>query len=133
MNSRNFVRRFKNNKTLVNGTVFSIFAFINRGISFVLLIILARYILPADYGRLSLFNTIVELLSYVIALSCQGYFAVSFFQRKGELFRQDTTSIIIILVACTTSLSVVLLFSNNALARLADLPPLFLWFALVVR
>lgn len=116
----------------MNGTVFSIFAFINRGISFVLLIILARYILPADYGRLSLFNTIVELLSYVVVMSCQGFFAVSYFQRKGELFRRDTTSIVLILVVCTFLLSGVLIISPNALARLADLPPLFLFLALAI-
>lgn len=125
-------RRVKTNKTLMNGTMFSIFSFINKGISFVLLVILARYIAPAEYGRLSLFSTIVQLLGYCIALSTTGFFSVSYFQRKGELFRQDFTSIIIITVFCTTVIGVVLLFSQDAIAKLADLPPAYLWVALVI-
>ena len=50
------------NKTVRNGGLFAIFSFFNRGISFVLLTILARYISPADYGELSLFNTLITLL-----------------------------------------------------------------------
>lgn len=116
----------------MNGTMFSMFSFINRGISFVLLIILARYIMPAEYGRLSLFNTIVQLLGFFIALSCQGYFTISYFQRKGELFRQDVSSIVLIMAGCTVVCSVILLFSQDALARFAELPPLYLWFALII-
>ena len=128
----NILQRLKDNKTLMNGTMFSMFSFINRGIAFVLLIILARYIMPAEYGRLSLFNTIVQLMGFVIVLSCQGYFPVSYFQRKGELFRQDFTSIILILMGCTVILSAILLFSQNVLARFAELPPAYLWFALII-
>lgn len=127
-----FINRIKGNKTLMNGTMFSMFSFIDRGISFILLIILARYITPAEYGHLSLFDTIVQLLGFFVALSTQGFFSISYFQRKGDLFRQDTSSIIIILVACTSILSVVLLFSQNLLMRLANLPKVFLWYALII-
>lgn len=112
--------------------MFAMFSFINRGISFVLLIILARYIMPAEYGQLSLFNTIVQLLGFVIALSCQGYFTISYFQRKGELFRQDVSSIVLIIAGCTVVCCIILLCSQNTLARLAQLPPLYLWFALII-
>ena len=116
----------------MNGTMFSMFSFVNRGISFVLLIILARYIAPAEYGRLSLFNTIVELLGYIVALSCQGFFSISYFQRKGELFRQDTSSIIIILIFCSSILGFILFIFQTPFANYADLPPLFLWIALAI-
>lgn len=132
MKIREYISRFRSNKTLINGTLFSAFSFINRGISFVLLIILARYIMPAEYGQLSLFTTIVQFLAYFIALSCQGYFPISFFQRKGEYFRQDTTSIILILTVCTTVLSVLMLLFQNVLAAFAGIPRLFLWFAIII-
>lgn len=128
----NFSQKLKNNRTLMNGAMFSMFSFINRGISFVLLIILAGYIMPVEYGKLSLFNTIVQLLGFFIALSCQGYFTISYFQRKGELFRQDVSSIIIIMAVCSIVCSIILLFSQSALARFAELPPLYLWFALII-
>ena len=116
----------------MNGTLFSMFSFINRGMAFVLLVILARYIMPAEYGRLSLFNTIVALLGFFIALSTEGYMSVSFFQRKKEDFSQDVTSISLVTVACTVVIGIILLFSQNAIAFMADLPPVFLWFALII-
>lgn len=128
----NIFLRFKNNKTLRNGTLFSMFAFINRGIAFLLMVILARYIMPGEYGQLSLFNTITQLLAYFITLSCQSFFTISYFQRKGELFRQDFTSIILITTGTTLLLSIVLFFFQDSLARFADLPPAFLWFAIII-
>ena len=56
------------NKSLRNGVFFSLFSFINRGFSFLLLIILAKYIAPAEYGYLSLFATVVMLECYIICL-----------------------------------------------------------------
>ena len=132
MGVKGLIARLKGNKTLMNGALFSLFSFINRGIGFLLLIILARYIMPAEYGRLSLFNTIVQFLGYFIALSCQGYFAISFFQRKDELFRQDTTSIVLIMTVCTSVLSLVLIFCHESLARFAELPKSFIWFSIII-
>ena len=52
--------------------------------------------MPADYGRLSMFNTIVTLLGFFIGLSTYGYGSVSFFQNKYLDFKKDLTSVIII-------------------------------------
>lgn len=128
----NFIKCFTNNKTLMNGTLFSVFSFFNKGIGFILLILLAKYIVPAEYGRLSLFNTVVQFLGYFIALSSQGYFGMSYFQRKGDLFRQDFTSMVLILTICTSFFAIVLLVSQNTLAKLVDIPPTFLWIALAI-
>ena len=70
---RELYNRLKNNKTLINGGLFSIFSFICRGSSFVLLIVLANFILPDDYGRLSLFGTVQTFISYFMAFSTAGY------------------------------------------------------------
>ena len=40
------------NKTLLNGAMFSIFSFINRGFSFILLLVLAKFFTPKEYGYL---------------------------------------------------------------------------------
>lgn len=89
-----FLYRLRKNKTLVNGGLFSLYSFINQGISFFLLIILAKYILPDDYGRLSLFHTVLTLLGYFMAFSTAGYMGVSYFRYDAEEFKKDFTSII---------------------------------------
>lgn len=107
----------KLSKTILNGGLFSIFSFVNQGISFVLLIILARFIGPDEYGSLSLFNTVVSVLGFLVALSTQGYFQVSYFRNPHSVFRKDFTLIILITTAVCTLLSLVLLFLGKSISR----------------
>lgn len=90
------------NKTLKNGALFSLFSFLNQGISFILLIILASFIKPDEYGSLSLYNTVSTFVSYFIALSTTGYISVSFFQKDKADFRKDFSAIIAITTAVFT-------------------------------
>ena len=122
----------KVNKTILNGGLFSIFSFVNQGISFVLLIILARFIGPDEYGSLSLFNTVVSVLGFLVALSTQGYFQVSYFRKPHSVFRKDFTLIILITTAVCTLLSLVLLFFGKSISRSLYLEESFLWFAIII-
>lgn len=78
----NKIRNLSKNKVLLNGTLFSLFSFINRGFSFLLLLILANYILPKDYGYLSLFVTVSMVVGFFIALSTDGYLSVAFLKKE---------------------------------------------------
>lgn len=129
---RNFFLRLINNKTLIKGGLYSLFSFFNKGVSFVLLVLLANYIAPADYGRLSLFATIVQFMTIVIALSSEGFFSVSYFQRKGELFRCDMSSIAVITVCNSLIFCILLLFLQNWLSRASDLPTFSLWLTIPI-
>lgn len=90
------IKKITNNKLLLRGGLFSIFSFFNQGISFFLLIILANYISPDEYGNLSLFNTLVMFIGYFIAFSTQGYISVSYYKHKINEFKQNFSSIIYI-------------------------------------
>lgn len=95
-------------KTVRNGTAFSIYSFFNKGTSFLLLLILANYIQPKEYGELSIFNTVVMILGYVVSLSVHSYLSVSYFQRSKEDFRKDFSAICIITIIASFILFVVL-------------------------
>ena len=43
------------------------------------MLVMARYILPASYGQLSLFTTMVSLLTIFICLNTNGFISISFF------------------------------------------------------
>lgn len=77
-------RKICSNKAMLNGALFSIFSFVNRGISFVLLLILASYITPKEYGYLNLYSTVGMVLSYFIAMSTAGYTSIIFLG-KGKM------------------------------------------------
>lgn len=132
LSAKLYLERLKGNKTLVNGVFFSIFAFLGRGISFVLLVILATYIPPSDYGKLSLFNTVVMLIGFFMAFSTSGYFGVSYFQEDKKTFHQDFTFIMLMLVLTLGFISLAFLFLGEFLSGVVGITEELLWWALVI-
>ena len=128
----NLIKRFKGNKTLLNGSLFSIYSFFNEGIAFLLLLLLANYIAPKEYGQLSLFNTVVQFMSYFVALSTQGFLSVSFFRRGEEHFRQDFSSICLICLFGTITFSIINLLGGSMFAQKLSIPNTFLWLAISI-
>lgn len=127
-----YLNKIKGNKTLVNGVFFSLFAFMGRGIAFVLLIILASFIPPADYGKLSLFNTVVMLLGFFMAFCTNGYFGISFFKEDKKIFHQDFTFTILMLLFSAGLVAVVFFLFGDYLSTLAGVSYNLLWWALLV-
>lgn len=123
---------FKGNGTVVNGALFSLYAFIGRGIGFLLLIVLANYIPPVDYGKLSLFNTVVMLIGFFAAFSTSGYFAISYFKVSKEVFNQDYSCIQVFLFLSLLIISVPLCLFGDALSSLVGIEGQYLWIAMFV-
>ena len=131
----NIIHSFKNiliNKTIRNGALFSLFSFINRGFSFLLMMILAGFLTPSEYGYLSLFGTVVLLVSYVIALSTDSYLSVIYFSegRKGVQNYFSSISFTIV-ISCITCLAILLLFGNK-ISNLVDIPLNSLYLVIVI-
>lgn len=91
-----FIQNLKSNPTFRNGILFTFFSFLNNGISFILLIILAKFIPPDGYGELNLFTTFVVLGSVLISISTSGYISVSFFNKPKEELRKVINSVFLI-------------------------------------
>lgn len=119
------------NKTIINGFLFSLFSFFNQGISFFLILLLANYIAPAEYGKLSLYNTIIMFLGYFISLSTQGYISVSFFQRKDQ-FKTDFTIINIITFTITLVCLLILWAFNSSLVSLLNFNSILLYISILI-
>lgn len=81
------------NKSLLKGTLFSLFSFINKGLVFLLLLILANFIAPAEYGYLGLFSTVAMVVGYFVAMSSEGYFSVAFFRDGKEGLTKSSESV----------------------------------------
>lgn len=122
-----------NNKTLRNGGLYSFFAFFNKGVSFLLLIILAKYIQPEQYGELSLYNTLLMLLGLVVGLSTSGYLtSVSFFQKSGIEFKKDFAAVSTITLIVSTLIGIMFFIFQNTLAAWLKLDAQFLFIGLSV-
>ena len=118
----NKIRNLSKNKVLLNGTLFSLFSFINRGFSFLLLLILANYILPKDYGYLSLFVTVSMVVGFFIALSTDGYLSVAFFKEGNDGVRQSVSSVLVISLVTSLLLFCVVFLFGTELSVVLELP-----------
>ena len=123
------IKKLKKNESIINGSLFSLFSFVNRGFSFLLLLILANYIAPAEYGYLSLFGTVVMVIGYFIALSTEGYLSVSFFRDGQNGITQTFSCVLFTSLIIATFFYLLLFFFGDDIAIKLDLPQHCLFFA----
>lgn len=110
------------NQTLINGALFSVFSFVNKGFGFILLMILAGFISPGEYGYLSLFNTVMMFLGYFRALSTEGYISVAFFHEGEGGIKNTVSCVFATSFLFSLLLLALLLIFGGFFARLLDLP-----------
>ena len=120
------------NKSIRNGTLFSVFSFINKGFSFFLLLIMANLMTPSEYGYLNLFNTLVMIIGVIIALSSEGYLSISYFQDGTEGVRNTVSVILAISVAIMLTLMTGVFLSFHKLSFLLELPNALLYIAILI-
>ncbi len=119
-------------QTFINGSLFTFFAFVNNGISFFLLLILARYIPPDQYGQLNLFNTFIQLFNIIICLGTTGYISVSFFKKNREELRRTINSVLIIASGVLLLLSTILFFIAPFCEKIIGIDVKYQWIALFI-
>lgn len=127
-----FLMKIKENKTFVHGGLFSFFSLLNRGFSFLLLLVLANYIAPSEYGYLSLFNTILMLIGYFVAFSTEGYVSVSFFKGKEEGVKKTISGVLLNSIIISAFLLLLLLVFGESLSILLSLPLNVLYMSIVI-
>ena len=126
------IKKLKSNETLINGSLFSFFSFVNKGFLFLLLLILANYISPAEYGFLSLFNTISLLIGYFITLSTEGYLSVSFFKDDSNGLKQTFSCILFTGIMMAMILLFILFFWGKEISAKLDIPLFCLLLAITI-
>lgn len=129
----NIIRRVCNNKTIRNGGLFSVYSFVQSGVSFILLIILAKFITPSEYGLMSLFNTATMFFSYFVGLNTAGYLSVSYFANKSsEDFKKDFTIITLLTIMSAILLFIIILPLISPISKLINTTPLLLTASLLI-
>jgi len=117
----NLLNKVKNSKTLVHGGLFAIYSFFGKGMSFLLLVILANFIPPAEYGYLSLFTTVSTFMSVLMAFSTEGYFSISFFKKTQDEFRKNFTCIYFLGLTTLFFFVIIIIAGGHRLSDLLDL------------
>lgn len=115
-----------------HGMLYSLFSFLNNGISFILVLILARFLFPSDYGQLNLFNTFVTFLNIIITLSTASFVAVSFFSKNKEALKEIITIVIGVSAIITAIISFLFLCFPVKISHVIGVDIKYLWFGLLV-
>lgn len=98
------------------------FSFINRGFGFILLLILANYMPPAEYGYLGLFNTVIMVMGYFVCMQVDGYLGVSYFNDDKCGFKNTISCIYSTTLIMTALFTVILLIGGSNLSNALSLP-----------
>lgn len=113
LNRKNFKNLF-NNRTFKNGSLFAVFAILNNGLNFLIILILSFYLSKDDFGLINLFNIFTLVISVLITLGSQSYFSVVFFKKPHKELKYLLTGISIITICVFFIFFIVLaLFSNQ--------------------
>lgn len=135
MNTNRYWQKFlsvSRNTTVRNGALFSFFSFLNSGISFLLLIVIARFISPEGYGKLNIFNTTVMLLGFLVHLNTQGVISVNFFSKSRTEFYRTINAVFFITIACFSLHGILLIVLGEFLTLYLDISVSLLFIALLI-
>lgn len=132
MSLLNRIKESLHDESLKKGTLFTLFSFFSNGTNFLLLLVLANYIFPSDYGYLNLFTTIVMVLTYFKAMSTEGYFAIAFL-REGNSGAEKSFSCIVGVSAVFIAILLTFIYEfGEGMSIHLDLPFVLLIIAVIV-
>lgn len=132
MHLKDTLNKLRTNVVFKNGILFTLFSFLNSGISFILLIILANFISPSEYGELNLFNTFVTLLSMLISLNTTGIISVEFFKVSKEQLRKILNGVLLLSTGTLCLFTFLLLVFSDYFKIAIGLSVEYQWLALLI-
>lgn len=132
MSLKNILSKIQTNTVFRNGILFTFFSFLNSGINFLLLIVLANFISPDEYGELNLFNTFVTLLSMLISLNTTGIISIEFFKTTREQLRKLLNGVLLISTGTLCGFTFLLLLFSHFFKMAIGLSVEYQWLALLI-
>lgn len=105
--------------------LFTFFEFINKGIPFLLLPILTRYLTPEDYGVIATFLVFTSFFAIFIGLSGHGAVDANYFRLAKQRLAKYISNVIFVLLLTFSMLLIFILFLHQFIEEQFGIP--FLW------
>ena len=126
------IKKIGANKTANQAMIFSFFSFLNSGINFFLLIIIAGFISPEEYGYLNLFNISVTLFGFFICLNTTGIISLAYFQGSRQDMNRCISAVFSLTLFCFLLLGGIILLLGDEIGIATGITPLYQCIALCV-
>ena len=113
-------------------SIYTFANFFNKGLVFLLAIIITHYITEEDFGVLTMLNTYVLLLSVLIGVGAKAALTVKYFQIDRAVFHNYFSALLLSPVILFLVLLLVGLAFNRPLANLLDLPEIWVYYIIIM-
>jgi O-antigen/teichoic acid export membrane protein len=123
------IQKLFKSKTVKTGAVYTLFSFINSGIGFILLLLLAGYLIPADYGYLNLYNNFVAVFTIFVTLGTAAYVSIVYFRKSREEFRQVLLIVFVIAAVVTGVILAIIALFSKSIEGIVGIPQEFIYLA----
>lgn len=110
-----YIEKIKSNPNFKNGILFTLFAFLNNGISFILLLLLAGHLTPDSYGYLNLFNTSITILTILLPLGSISLVGITYFSKPKSEFKKIISVVFLISTVIFIILSILFFILSSKL------------------
>lgn len=124
--------RLKNSILFKNALVYTILQFINKGIPFLLMPILTRYLSSDAYGMVATFRTFGSFLVVFIGLSAPGAVGVSYFHLEKDQLQRYIGNVFNILIISTLLVTLIVAVFHELITHNVKLPREWMFVAVVV-
>ena len=104
-----------NFKFLRSVSIFTAANFINAAIPFLLLPVLTKYLTPADFGIVSMFQVLTNIVLPFSGLNADGAVSRYYFERDKIDFSKFVSGAVLILLASTLAVCIVFFFASGTI------------------
>lgn len=123
------IRKLKQSVLIKNTFIYALLQLGNKGIPFLLLPILTRYLSTDDYGMIAMYTNLVGVAAIFVGLSIPGAVGVNYFHLdKEQLRRYIGNAVNILLLSTAVVLLLITLFQKSVTERI-DFPMAWVYIA----
>lgn len=115
-----------------NTFIYTVLQLVNKGIPFLLLPVLTRFLSTEDYGIIAAYNTFVAVAAIFIGLSLPGAVSVNYFQQDRATLQKFIGNAFNILVVTTLLSALVIAVLQERITTEIELPAIWMYAAILV-
>lgn len=116
------VDSFRKSTLLKSFSIYVFSSFFNQGINFLLLPVFTHYLLPSDYGVLSVVNSVISIMTVFIMVGADGAIRRQFYKLEGNQYAQFFTSSLFVCVVAFLIISVLTFGATALIGPIAQIP-----------
>lgn len=127
----NFKRVFKH-KLFESSVIYTLTDAVNKAVPFLLLPVLTRYLIPAEYGIVSNYGLYVYVLTIFVGLNLSGLISVNFFKIKKEDMAEYMFNVLFIVIISFFVCGLTLLLFQTYIKSILPVSFFFLFWGLAI-